>query len=473
MKQISDEKQMIWNRREFMKAMAVGAALPAVSANCSALGAAAAEGPNHLACAATSDVRGAAVEDGPSYLAGDGNSGVRGASAADGPDRIADGAKSDARGTVAIQPMRFKPIALPGLEPRPDFWKVRPREIIDICERAAKCSRKEIIARTPLGYPVYALFYGDFADDRPPQTNWSAGAASTTWKNYAGNPPPAKQTFLLLTGVHGAEPECVAGAMNLIQELETGKDFRGKAHLELTDLIAKYRFIVVPCANMDGRAISPDHLRGVAWRDFRAASQGTWKDGPLVGWRGSKAWFPLPLDKVSYPGGYPNADGYNIMHDAAPGNIRTAEARGILKLAERWRVDAVLNGHSYEYAPSAIVPSAVGLPANVERANAISDRVNAAIHAAGLRAARVPAKRAPSNTINLNTVLGLASGALTLTLECSVSFDCPIKPPKVKPTRTYTFDELMEPLFIMLREYLADGLERPFLVRGTDRVYGD
>lgn len=473
MKRISDEKKKILNRREFMKVMAVGAALPAVGANCSALGAAAAEGPNHLACAATSDVRGAAVEEGPSHLAGDGNSGVRGASAADGPDRIADTARPDARGAATIQPTRFKPIALPGLEPRPDFWKVRPDEIIDFCERATKCSRKEIIARTPLGYPVYALFYGDFADDRPPQTNWSAGAASTTWKNYAGNPPPAKQTFLLLTGVHGAEPECVAGAMNLIQELETGRDFRGKTHPELTDLIAKYRFIVVPCANMDGRAISPDHLRGVAWRDFRAASQGTWKDGSLVGWRGSKAWFPLPLDKVSYPGGYPNADGYNIMHDAAPGNIRTAEARGILKLAERWRVDAVLNGHSYEYAPSAIVPSAVGLPASVERANAISDRVNAAIHAAGLRAARVPAKRAPSNTINLNTVLGLASGALALTLECSVSYDKPDKEGRSRPMRTYTFDELMEPLFIMLREYLADGLERPFLVRGTDRVYGD
>jgi len=386
--------------------------------------------------------------------------------------------------TVCVKPPRFKPINLPGLEPRPSFWKVRPNEIVELCERAAKCSRKEVIAHTPLGYPVHALFYGDFSDDKPPQTNWSAGASSTTWKNYMGNPPPTKQTFLLLTGIHGAEPECVAGAMNLIQELETGKDFRGKTHPELTDLISKYRFIVVPCVNMDGRAISPDHLRGVLWHDFRAASQGTWKDGSLVGWRGSKSWFPLPLDKVSYPGGYPNADGYNIMHDAAPGDIRTAEARGLLKLAARWRVDAVLNGHSYEHAPSAIVPSAVDVPEKVVRANAISDRINAAIHAADLRAVKPKANRTPSGTINLNTVLGLASGALALTLECSVSFDRPIRQqtPNNKNTgtlaiqksaRTYTFDELMEPLFIALREYLADGLERPFLVRGTDRIFND
>ena len=125
------------------------------------------------------------------------------------------------------------------------------------------------------------------------------------------------------------------------------------------------------------------------------------------------------------------------------------------------------------------------LPAKVERVNAISDRINAAIHAAGLRAGKIGANRTPTSTINLNTVLALASGALTLTLECSVSFDRPIKPPKVKPTRTYTFDELMEPLrtytfdelmeplFIAVREYLADGLDRPFLVRGTDRVFGD
>ena len=226
----------------------------------------------------------------------------------------------------AIQPTRFKPIEIPGLAPRPDFWKVRPQEIMDLCARATKCSRKEVIAHTPLGYPVYALFYGDF-NDAPPQTNWSAGSSSTTWKNYMGNPPPAKQTFLFVAGIHGAEPECVAGAMNLIQLLETGADFRGRANPALLDLISKYRFIVVPCANMDGRAISPDHLHGLGWHDFRAASQGTWKDGSLIGWRGSKSWFPLPLDKVGYPGGYPNADGFNIMHDAAPGHIRTAEGR--------------------------------------------------------------------------------------------------------------------------------------------------
>ena len=369
-----------------------------------------------------------------------------------------------------VRPPRFAPYAHPKLGPRPDFWKVRPDEIAERCRTVTR-GRSEVIARTPLGHPVYAVFYGDFSEP-PPQTNWSAGASSTTWRNFVGDRKDGKQTFLFVAGVHGAEAETVAGAMNVIQLLETGRDYRRKADPVLTDLVSKYRFIVVPCGNMDGRAISPDHLRGLDFHDFRVASQGAWKDGSLVGWRGSKAWFPLPLDRVSYPGGYPNADGYNIMHDAAPGDIRTAEARALLKLAARWRVDAVLNGHSYEYAPSILPPSSLDLPAKAERGLDIRLRVNRAIHAAGLTA-REPTRGAARPSHNLNTMFALSSGALALTLESSVSFDRPLKPPKVQPARTYSFEELMEPTFIALREFLADGLERPFLDRGDDHVKPD
>ncbi len=371
-----------------------------------------------------------------------------------------------------IRPSCFKPIEIPGLEPKPDFWKVRTEEIMDICSRAKKCARKEIICRTPLGYPVYALFYGDSFNDKPPQTNWSAGSSSTTYRSYMGDTPPGKQTFLLLTGVHGAEPECVAGAMNIIQALETGRDFRGRAHPELLELVSKYRFIVVPCLNMDGRSISPDHLRGIEWTKFREVSQGVWKDGSRIGWRGSKSWFPLPLDKVSFPGGYPNSEGYNIMHDACPGDMRTEEARAILKLASRWRVDAVLNGHSYESAPSIVRHSSVDTPANEVRCSEIAARINAAIHAAGLRKDLIPQLDGVPR-INLNTMIAMASGALALTLECSVSYDRADRPELKPPRRKYSFDELMEPLFISLGEYLKAGLEKPFLVRGSEKVYSD
>ena len=381
------------------------------------------------------------------------------------------GCKTTGEETPVIRPPRFAPIKLDGLEPRPDFWKVRPQEIMELCESATKCSRKEVICRTPLGYPVYALFYGDF-NELPPQTNWSAGSSSRTYRTYFGDRRDGKQTFLFIAGVHGAEQECVAGAVNLIRLLETGRDFRGKADPELVDLVSKYRFIVCPCVNMDGRSISPDHLRGPAFEDFRRASQGYWKDGELVGWRGSKCWFPLPLDKVAYPGGYPNADGFNIMHDACPGHIRTAEATALLQLTERWRVDAILNGHSYEYAPSILPPTDGGTPDDIERELDIRFRINREIFRAGLQTKEIPRGEARAKSINLNTVLTLASGALVLTLESSVSYDRPIRG-ATKPTRQYTFEELMEPTFISLREYLKDGLEKPFLKRGDEKVKGD
>lgn len=375
-----------------------------------------------------------------------------------------------------ISPTRFKPFEVEGLERRQDFWKVRPAEIMELCENATKCSRKEIICRTPLGYPVYALFYGDF-NEPPPQTNWSAGQGSTTYRNYYGRPQGGTQTFLFIAGVHGAEPETVAGAANVIKMLETGTDFRGRRDEELIRLAGRYRLIIVPCVNMDGRAISPDHLRGVDWVTFRKVSQGVWADGSLIGWRGSKAWFPLPVGKVAYPGGYPNADGYNIMHDACPGDIRTEEAKALLKLAARWRADAVLNGHSYEFAPSVLSPSSIEHPEKLKRARDVRYRCNLALHEAGLTSSvpKSPEEDRPSRPeINLNSMFALASGALALTLECSVSYDRPDKPQaNSSPTRKYTFDELVDVTYVTLKAYLASGLDSPFVNRGTERVYSD
>ena len=374
--------------------------------------------------------------------------------------------------TTDAKKPRFAPFTIKGQEPRPDFWKVRVDEIVAQCEAATKCSRRELLCKTPLGYPVYALFYGDFSEP-PPQTNWSAGKSSTTYHNYTGRPAGGPQTFLFLAGIHGAEAESVAGAVNLIQMLETGRDFRGQTDPELLKLISKYRFIVVPCVNMDGRAISPDHLRGACWYDFRKASQGTWLDGALVGWRGSKSYFPLPLESVEFPGGYPNGAGYNIMHDAAPGDLRTEEAKALMRLAARWRVDAVLNGHSCESATSIVPPTAIDIPENVARAKDICFTINKALFDAGLGREPTPVEKIRlATTANLNNLFTLASGALALTLECTVSGDRPERPPS-HPTRIYSFEELESQALIALRAYLACGLEKPFVVRGSERIFGD
>ena len=353
----------------------------------------------------------------------------------------------------------FAQYEIPGLEPKPDFWQVRPDEIIDLC-KSVKVGHAEVVATTPLGFPVYAYFYGDF-NEPAPQTNWSAGNSSTSVGSYLGN-VEHKQTIMYLAGVHGAEPENVAAAMNLIKMLETGKDFRGQTDQELLSLCSKYRLIIMPCVNMDGRSVSPDHLRGQPYEVFRAVCQGTWKeDGSLVGWRGSKEWFPLPIDKVNHPGGYPNSEGYNIMHDVAPGDMRTEEAKAVCRLMARWHVDFQLNGHSCESAPSVIAPSQVNTQAHIDKELEILNKANERIMAAGLR------KNVPNinrdnlpTTINLTNIANWCSGAAGLTLECSSSYDN-----IHNPTMLYTFDQMMEPCFITLKTIMESGLESPLACR--------
>jgi len=351
--------------------------------------------------------------------------------------------------------LHFQPIQL-NLEPRPGWWKVRTNEIIHVCKNVRK-GHAEIIAETPGGYPVYAVFYGDFHED-PPQSNWSAASSSSSWKTCFSRRQD-KQTVLFLAGIHGAEAESVCAAVNLIQMLETGTDFKGETDCELLSLADRYRFIIIPCANMDARAISPDHLRHANYHDFRAASQGIWKNGNVIEWRESKMYYPLPQDKVLYPGGYPNSEGFNIMHDACPGHIRTPEARGILQLCERWCVDFVLNGHSCEYEPSLIRQNHFTYPAYREIGEILCRKTDYAFWKAGLRSEEPKGPFSASGyTFNLNNMITFACGALCCTLECSVgaSHDkCPF-------AANYTFEQLTLPPFIALKVIFSQGLETPF-----------
>ena len=120
-------------------------------------------------------------------------------------------------------------------------------------------------------YRLVLIFYGDF-NEAPPQTNFSAGNSSSAIKAYLGE-MDHPQTVLFSGGVHGSEPESVVAALNMIQLLETGRDFRGKEDPEFLELAAQYRLIIAPCINMDGRSICPEHFRGQPYEVFRGCSQ--------------------------------------------------------------------------------------------------------------------------------------------------------------------------------------------------------
>ena len=52
-----------------------------------------------------------------------------------------------------------EPYVIEGLAEAPEFWKVRPSQVKELCE-SVKVGKAEVIAETPAGLPVYAYFYG-------------------------------------------------------------------------------------------------------------------------------------------------------------------------------------------------------------------------------------------------------------------------------------------------------------------------
>jgi hypothetical protein len=343
---------------------------------------------------------------------------------------------------------RFPRCEVAGLAERPAWWKVRCDEI-EAGVKRIKNGTVEEIAKSSLGMPVFAVSYGG-RRATPGTATWAIGSNSRNMGSCKTDESGA-QVVMLVCGVHGAEAEAVAGAMNLVALLETGADLRGRPRPGLLELIKDYRLVILPCVNMDGRSVSPDHLRGASAEDFVRASQGVWNDGRLVGYPGCKEYAPLPLDKVQHPGGYPNGQGYNIMHDCAPGDIRTAEARGLLKLVADEQADLVLHMHSHQIGGLTLGAPIMAYPLHVERSNVYKIRVHDALAKAGLRPAP-PYPVEQRTGVNLASACAQASGGLSIVFEQSAMAD-------------WTFDEMLETFYVGIETFLEWGRKEPFSPR--------
>lgn len=342
----------------------------------------------------------------------------------------------------------FERFEYPGLQPCPDWWRVRVDEI-DAAAMAVEAGEVARVAVTPNGHSVWAVSYGP-PQAQPGTGTWAIASNSGTVGAYKTD-PDGPQVVVLVCCVHGAEPESTAGAMNLISLMETGQDLRGTERPELVELAANYRLVILPCVNMDGRDVSPDTLRGASQEDFVRASQGMWADGTSVGYPTCKKYSPLPLEQLQHPGGYPNGDGYNIMHDACPGDLRTAEATGLLKLIADEQADLIVHLHSHSIGGRVLHPSMLGYPLHAGRIHAYQQRVHDALDGAGLRPADVLGPGGLSG-INLVTASSMASGGLALTHEQSA-------------TDGWTFDEAVEEFYVVLETFLRHGLDEPFSPR--------
>lgn len=230
----------------------------------------------------------------------------------------------------------------------PDFYKSKLSDI-EAEITGLKTGKAEVIATSPGGLPVYAVFYGEKKDFQS-QANYNSAVGARNPVYYARKDENTKPVVYFIGPVHGQEPEGIVGLINLLHVAEIGKDYRGKAWPELKDFFEQCRVVIIPCGNPDGRKRCPyDSFVGIPEETMTKYGQGTKKDGTLWRWPDAKSLHPMKGD-VDILGGYFNDDGINIMHDEffAP---MADETNAIMNLAINEAPDITVSLHSCSCNP--------------------------------------------------------------------------------------------------------------------------
>jgi len=303
----------------------------------------------------------------------------------------------------------------------PGFWR-STLEHVDAEVRAVRAGTVDTIAVSPGGRPVYAVRYGE-PDELHSQANYNSAVAAQSPAWYARKDETTKPVILFLGPVHGQEVEGLVGLVNLIHVVETGTDHRGRPWPELKRRLDRFRVLIVPSANPDGRARCPyDSFVGVPTPTMTKYGQGTRKDGSPYGWPGAKAVHPMKGD-VGILGAYFNDDGVNPMHDDffLP---MAEETQAILRLARDEAPDIAVSLHSHESAPLVLQASYVPIFMK-ERIRDLSHRVEQRYERDGLPYGRTreihveDESAGPTRYFNLTSALHHVSGAMAFTFECS------------------------------------------------------
>ena len=204
-----------------------------------------------------------------------------------------------------------------------------------------------VIGESAGGRPIRAVVYGRAREPKG-TTTFSGAVGAGAMRAYFG-PDFDKKVYLAMASVHGGEFEGIVGLVNLLSVLETGKDLRGRPWPGIVAAAGRIdRLIVIPIVNMDGRARVPlrmEAFRGTDGTIAQYMNTGGWPGGRLIGWPECKEFIPLDFSRTQFPGGYPNDNGVNIMHDDFFG-ARQPETQALLDLAARERPDLILNLHT-------------------------------------------------------------------------------------------------------------------------------
>jgi hypothetical protein len=304
----------------------------------------------------------------------------------------------------------------------PDFYKSK---LSDIAAEIAglKIGKAEVIATSPGGLPVYAVFYGE-KEDFQSQANYNSAGGARNPVYYARKDENTKPVVYFIGPVHGQEPEGIVGLINLIHIAETGRDHRGKEWPELKNLFEQCRVIIIPCGNPDGRKRCPyDSFVGIPQETMTKYGQGTKKDGTLWRWPDAKSLHPMKGD-VGILGAYFNDDGINIMHDEFFSPM-AEETKAIFKIAMEEAPDIAVSLHSCSCNPF-IIQNTHAPYFMKERIADLAQKLNQKYidlklpnmgHGWGLSISADDFSPPPQKSFNMVSALHYASGTMAFTFE--------------------------------------------------------
>ena len=301
----------------------------------------------------------------------------------------------------------------------PAYWKSELSDIKDILETIKK-GTVEIAAKSAGGRDIYTVKYG-----KPNNLNRSANLSSALGarniKYFADKTGEEyRPTAFFVGGVHGGEFEGVVALLNLINIIENGVDFAGYKNTFLQNIVEKYKLIIIPCVNPDGRARIPHtSLVDCIFEEFRFYDLGTWKDGTLCNWPDCKKIHPIK-DAVDFLGGYFNDDGINMMHDNFFGN-KSAETALVLDIAETYVPDITILLHGGTNSKTHIIkPSYVPMYIK-EKIFELENKVKERAEAEGMMFNVLPIvsneNKMPPISFGLNSAIHHICGEISFTYE--------------------------------------------------------
>jgi len=320
--------------------------------------------------------------------------------------------------------LRMDPGDPPNPAPLPHYFQSK-LTTIEQRVKAIKKGEVRVVATSPGGHPLYAVYYGD-REEQASRANYNSAVAARDPGYYASRDSSSKAVVFFLGPVHGHEIEGIVGLLNLIQVAESGKDCRGKEWPSLQQKLEQCRVIILPCANPDGRQRCPyDSFLGLPVALMTKYGQGTRKDGSSWGWPQAKSLHPMQ-GNVGILGAYFNDDGINIMHDEWFSPM-ARETEAILEIARTEAPDMTVSLHSHHQVsrilPAAYVPWYLKM-----RIDSLTRRLNQRYARAGLPSLPEDGIEGPQvedmsyppqSSFNLISALHHVSGTMAFTFECS------------------------------------------------------